>query len=137
MSARIVWLVVGIVLVVILGVVGLIVVFALSIFHLMDTTDAHVCGMAAVQRSPVAARLVGTPIVQRGFTGGNSNTTNGETTERITFTVGGPLGEAFVVSEGHRSPLESHLEVRIGRDQQSETIYSGAFDCPELHTAKP
>jgi hypothetical protein len=108
-------------------------VFILTLFHMMDRSDAHVCGMAAVQSSAAAQRLVGTPIVQKGFTGGSTSSDDGETKERITFTISGPLGEAFVVAEGHRSPLESHLEVRLGREGSSETIYSGAFDCPELH----
>jgi hypothetical protein len=133
MNQRIVWIVVIVVLVVVGTFVGLISTFVFALFGLMDRSDAHVCGLAAVQRSPIAARLVGTPIVQKGMTGGSSSTDNGEKKERMTFTVTGPLGEAFVVAEGKSSPLDSHLEVRIGRDQQSETVYSGPFDCPELH----
>src|ERR1700729_1088948 len=105
----------------------------LSMLHLMDRTDARVCGLAAVRRSPVALRLVGSPVAQRGFTRGASSSENGEMTESVRFTVTGPRGEAFVASEGHRSPLDSHLVVRIGRDQRSDVIYSGPFDCPELH----
>ncbi|HXO16641.1 MAG TPA: hypothetical protein VN909_00575 [Candidatus Dormibacteraeota bacterium] len=130
---RLIWIVV-------LVIVGLIAVLAagvtlltLSMLHLMDRTDARVCGLAAVRRSPVALRLVGSPVAQRGFTGGSSSSENGEMTESVRFTVTGPRGEAFVASEGHRSPLDSHLVVRIGRDQRSDVIYSGPFDCPELH----
>lgn len=103
------------------------------IFSVVDRTPAHVCGLAIVRRSPAAARLVGSPISQRGFTGGRSSDTNGELYERITFNVSGPRGAAFVLSEGSKSPLGSHLTVKIGRDRHSETIYSGPFDCPELH----
>ncbi len=113
--------------------VVLLAVFALG---LMDRSDARVCGLAAVRRSPAAARLVGTPIEQQGFTAGSSSSNNGELNERVTFTVKGPNGTAFVVSEGDRSPLASRLEVKIGRDQRSYIVYAGPFDCPELH-AKP
>ncbi|MGA8574452.1 MAG: cytochrome c oxidase assembly factor Coa1 family protein [Candidatus Cybelea sp.] len=103
------------------------------IFRMIDQTPAHVCGLALVQRSPAAIRLVGSPIAQHGFTGGRSRSANGEDYEHITFWVRGPLGDAFVVSEGLRSPLDSHLSVRIGRNGESELIYSGPFDCPERH----
>jgi hypothetical protein len=117
--------------VVLLLVAGLI---AVSVLRMMDRTDAHVCGLAAVRHSPFAVRLVGLPIEQRGFTGGSTSSENGELTESLRFTVGGPRGTAYVASEGRRSPLESHLIVRVGREGQSETIYSGPFDCAELHT---
>ena len=105
----------------------------LSVFSMIDRTPAHVCGLAMVRRSPAAVRLVGQPIVQKGFTGGQTSQENGELKERVTFNVSGPQGEAFVLSEGSRSPLSSQLTVTIGRDQRSETVYSGPFDCPELH----
>ena len=114
-------------------VVGFVVALVLSIFKLMDRADAHVCGLALVQRSPAAIQLVGSPIRQRGFTMGRTTSSNGDHFERLTFWVRGPLGDAFVVSEGDRSPLGSHLDVRIGRNGTGETIYSGPFDCPELH----
>jgi hypothetical protein len=109
------------------------VALVLAISHLMDRRPAHVCGLALVQRSPAAVKLIGSPIQQHGFTGGRTSFTHGDDYERLTFWVRGPLGDAFVVSEGYRSPIGSHLDVRIGRNGQGETIYSGPFDCPELH----
>lgn len=112
---------------------GFSVVLVLSIFKLIDRAAAHVCGLALVQRSPAAIKLLGSPIEQHGFTGGRTTNSNGDDFERLTFWVRGPLGDAFVVSQGDRSPIGSHLEVRIGRNGSGETIYSGPFDCPELH----
>ncbi len=132
-NPRIVWIVAIVVLVVVIAFVASIVAFALALLGMLDRSDAHVCGIAAVRSSPAAAELVGTPIEQHGFTGGSSSTENGEASERVTFTVTGPRGSAFVVAEGRRSPLASHLDVLIGRDQHSRTIYSGPFDCPDLH----
>ena len=133
MNRRVVFLIVGVATAVALFAVALVAGIVLLVFSVVDRTPAHVCGLAIVRRSPAAVRLVGTPIVQKGFTGGRSSETNGELYERITFTVSGPLGDAFVLSEGSRSPLGSRLTVRIGRDGRSDTIYSGPFDCPELH----
>jgi len=133
MNRGLVALIVGISCAVVLLIVGGIVVLVLGIFKLMDRADAHVCGLAYVQKSPDAAQMLGTPIAQKGFTGGSTSDTNGEVHERLTFTVAGPNGEAFVVSEGSRSPLGSHLTVRMGRNGDSTTIYDGPFDCPELH----
>lgn len=133
MNRRIVFVVVGVVVVVTLFAVALAAGIFLLVFAVVDRTPAHVCGLAIVRRSPAAVRLVGTPIAQKGFTGGRSSENNGELYERITFNVTGPGGDAFVLSEGSRSPLGSHLTVTIGRDQRSETIYSGPLDCPELH----
>jgi hypothetical protein len=132
-NPRVIWIVAVAVLVVIVAIVVSVVAFVFALFGSMDRADAHVCGIAAVRQSPAAAALVGTPIEQQGFTGGSSSNDNGELSQRLTFTVKGPRGTAFVVSEGHRSPLASHLDVVIGRDQRSQTIYSGPFDCPELH----
>jgi len=129
-------LIVGIVIVVVLFAVGLVVVLVFGIFKLMDRADAHVCGLAYVQRSPAARRMLGTPIVQNGFTGGRSSESNGELYERLTFNVSGPRGKAFVVSEGSRSPIGSHLRVTIGRNGEGQTVYSGPFDCPQLHERK-
>jgi hypothetical protein len=112
---------------------GFVVALVFTIFKLMDREPAHICGLSLVQRSPVAIALVGSPIVQHGFTGGRSSSSNSEDYERWTFWVRGPRGDAFVVSEGHRSPLGSHLLVRIGRSGAGQTIYSGPFDCAELH----
>jgi hypothetical protein len=109
------------------------VALVLTISHLMERRPAHVCGLALVRRSPAAVKLIGSPIQQHGFTGGRTSFSHGDDYERLTFWVRGPLGDAFVVSEGYRSPIGSHLEVRIGRNGQGETIYSGPFDCPELH----
>lgn len=109
------------------------VALVLSIFKLMDRTAAHVCGLALVQRSPAAIQLLGSPIEQRGITGGRTTRSNGEDLEHITFWVRGPRGDAFVVSEGHRSPIGSHLDVIAGRNGAGQNIYSGPFDCPELH----
>jgi len=133
MSRKLLAIVFGAVFLFIGAIVALVFALVIGIFKLMDRTDAHVCGMAYVKRSDAAAKLVGAPMEQKGFTGGSSNDTNGELSERITFTVGGPLGEAFVVSEGKRSQLESELTVRIGREGNTQTVYSGPFDCPELH----
>jgi hypothetical protein len=135
LNRRVIWIVAIVVLATMLAVVGLATSLFFAIFRAMDGAGAHVCGMAIVRRSDAAARLVGTPIEQQGLTGGSTSTNNAELTERITFTVKGPLGEAFVVSQGRRSQLDSHLDVRIGRNGQSQTIYSGPFDCPELHRA--
>ena len=131
-NMRVVWIVTFVLLVVVVGCVAAGTTLVLSLLHVMDRSDAHVCGLAAVRRSPRAAAMVGTPIAQSGLTGGSSSSQNGELNERITFTVRGPRGEAFVVAEGHRSPIDSHLEVRMGRDQRSVTVYSGPFSCPEL-----
>lgn len=130
---RLVVLAVLIVVVIVALAIGFVVAVTLSIFRLVDRTPAHVCGLAIVQRSPAALKLLGSPIEQHGFTGGRSSSTNGEDDERITFWVRGPLGDAFVLSEGKRSPLGSHLSVRIGRGGKSVQIYSGPFDCPGLH----
>jgi cytochrome oxidase complex assembly protein 1 len=111
----------------------LVVALVLTIFNLMDRRPAHVCGLALVKRSPAAVKLIGSPIEQHGITGGRTSFANGDDYERLTFWVRGPLGDAFVVSEGDRSPIGSHLDVRIGRNGEGETIYSGPFDCPELH----
>jgi hypothetical protein len=128
---------VGMVVLIVVLVTVLIIAFAgtlvLTIFKVMDRTAAHVCGLALVQRSPAAIRLLGSPIEQHGLTGGRTTNSNGDDLEHITFWVRGPLGDAFVVSEGDRSPIGSHLGVRIGRNGAGETIYSGPFDCPELH----
>jgi hypothetical protein len=133
---RVVWIVAAVVLAVLVvtgAFVVLVAAFGLTLFRVLDRTPAHVCGLAAVRRSPAAVRLIGSPIAQQGLTGGSSSSANGELEERITFTVKGPRGTAFVVSEGHRSPLASHLDVRFGREQHGQTAYSGPFDCPELH----
>jgi hypothetical protein len=114
-------------------IVAFVVVLLVSIFKIVDRQPAHICGLAIVQRSPAAIALLGSPIEQHGITGGRSRSTNGENYERLTFWVRGPKGEAFVLSEGYRSPIGSHLNVRIGRNGQGQTIYSGALDCPELH----
>jgi hypothetical protein len=132
-TPRLVWIVLPLALLGALAIVAVVALGSFSVLRMMDRTDAHICGLAFVRRSSSAARLVGRPIEQHGFTGGSSSSENGELNQRMTFTVTGPRGSAFVVSEGRRSPLASHLVVRIGRDQRGETIYSGPFDCPELH----
>jgi len=116
-----------------IAIAGFAVALVFTIFRLLDRQPAHVCGLALVQRSPAAIALLGSPIEQHGMTGGRSSSSNGEGYERWTFWVRGPRGDAFVVSEGRRSPLGSHLEVRIGRNGSGQTIYSGPLDCPELH----
>ncbi len=136
MDRRVIWIIAIVALIVVGTIAGFAAMLLSVVFRMMDSSDAHVCGLAAVKSSPAAARLVGTPIEQKGLTGGSSSTDNGELTERITFNVRGPLGEAFVVSEGFRSPLKSHLTVQIGRDQHGETVYDGPFDCPQLHEAR-
>jgi hypothetical protein len=133
---RLIWIAVAIVAALVIVLLLVAWLIAASVLRMMDRTDAHVCGLAAVRHSPIAVRLVGLPIEQRGFTGGSTSSENGELTENLRFTVGGPRGTAYVASEGRRSPLESHLIVRIGREGRSETIYSGPFDCAELH-ARP
>src|ERR1700729_1439108 len=130
---RLIWIVVLVATAFATVLVAGVALLTLSMLHLMDRTDAHVCGLAAVRRSPAALRLVGSPVAQRGFTGGSSASENGALTESVRFTVTGPRGDAYVASEGRRSPLESHLLVRVGREGRSDVIYSGPFDCPELH----
>lgn len=132
-TRRLVALAVAIVFVIVALAVAFVVAVTLFIFRVVDQAPAHVCGLALVQRSPAAIKLIGSPIEQHGLTGGRSSSTNGEDDARMTFWVRGPLGDAFVVSEGHRSPLGSHLNVRLGRNGKSVPIYSGPFDCPELH----
>lgn len=130
---RIPWILAGIgglfVLLVAVGVVA----GVLGVFRLMDDTQAHVCGMAIASRSPAAIALVGTPMTQNGFTSGRSNLDNGTLVQDVSFRVRGPLAEASVRAVGTRSDFESHLEVTIGRNGTSQTLYSGPFDCPELH----
>jgi len=130
---RLIWILVAVGVAVILAAVTMVVVMALTLLHVMDRADAHVCGLAAVRRSPAAARMLGTPIEQQGLTAGSTSTDNGEDTERITFTVKGPRGTAFVLAQGFRSPLTSHLVVTIGRNQRSTVVYTGPLDCAELH----
>ena len=130
---RLIWILVAVGVAVILAAVTMVVVTALTLLHVMDRADAHVCGLAAVRRSPAAARMLGTPIEQQGVTAGSTSTDNGEDTERITFTVKGPRGTAFVLAQGFRSPLTSHLVVTIGRNQRSTVVYTGPLDCAELH----
>ena len=130
---RLVVLIVAVVLGILIVVLAMSVVIALSVFRLLDRTDAHVCGLAIVQRSAIAADLIGTPIVQHGITGGRTSASNGDNYQRLTFWVRGPKGDAYVISEGDESPLGSRLTVRIGRNGQGSTIYSGPLDCRELH----
>jgi hypothetical protein len=130
---RLIWILVAVGVAVILAAVTMVVVMALTLLHVMDRADAHVCGLAAVRRNPAAARMLGTPIEQQGLTAGSTSTDNGEDTERITFTVKGPRGTAFVLAQGFRSPLTSHLVVTIGRNQRSAVVYTGPLDCAELH----
>ena len=124
-------LIAGILLIV--GLVGGVVLMAFSLLGVMDHTDAHVCGLAAVRHSPLAVRMLGRPIVQLGITGGSTSRANGELTEDVRFTVRGPLGTAYVIARGKRSPAESRLDVLLGRNGSSVTIYSGPFDCRALH----
>jgi Cytochrome oxidase complex assembly protein 1 len=104
-----------------------------GIMRVVDNTDAHRCALAIVQHDPAAIRMLGSPIAQKGFTGGSTNSENGKETTDLTFTVSGPLGDATVEAKGTKSQLESQFEVLLGRDQQSQTIYSGPLDCPALH----
>ncbi|MBV8117521.1 MAG: hypothetical protein JOZ01_06060 [Candidatus Eremiobacteraeota bacterium] len=136
-NVRVIWIVAVGTAIIIVAFVAAVVALVFAFLGMMGRTDAHVCGLAAVRRSPAAVALVGTPIVQQGFTAGSTSSSNGELSERMTFTVKGPSGTAFVVAEGRRSPLASQLNVVIGRDQHSQTVYSGPFDCPELHRLKP
>jgi hypothetical protein len=136
-NARIIWIVVFAGVALVVAIIVAIVLMVLGIFKLVDNTESHRCGLAIVQHDPSAIRMLGEPIQQKGFTGGNTSTTNGKTTQDLTFTVTGPLGEATVEANGVKSPLESHLEVRLGRNQQSQTIYSGPLDCPALHEGSP
>ena len=138
-DARLIWIAAAAVLLV-LALVGVIVGVALTlattVFHTMDRTEAHVCALAAVRRSPAAIALVGTPMTQRGATGGSWSSKNGVLRERATFRVSGPHGSVLVRSEGVRSPLVSHLDVRAGNNGSGLPIYSGPFDCPELHAGR-
>jgi len=132
------WVVIAILVVVLLigGLVAGGVALFGSILHMMDRADSHVCGLAFVQKSPAAIAMRGTPIVQHGLTRGSTSTDNGDTSERLTFTVQGPKGQAFVVAAGNRSPLTSHLLVQIGRNGTGTTVYDGPFDCPALHAKR-
>lgn len=132
-NARIIWIVVFAAVALVIAIFTAIVLLVLGIFKLVDNTDTHRCGLALVQQDPAAIRMLGEPIEQKGFTSGKTDTTNGKTTDHLTFTVAGPLGQATVEADGVKSDLESRLEVRMGRDQQSQTIYSGPLDCPALH----
>ena len=132
-NARFIWIVVFISVAIVVAIFGAIALMVLGIFKLVDNSDSHRCGLAIVQHDPAAIRMLGEPIQQKGFTGGSTSTSNGKTTEDLTFTVAGPLGEAAVEAHGVRSQFESHLDVRLGRNGQSETVYSGPFDCPALH----
>ncbi|HZY99778.1 MAG TPA: cytochrome c oxidase assembly factor Coa1 family protein [Candidatus Baltobacteraceae bacterium] len=136
MNRGVIALIAGIVCLVVLLLVAGAAALVFAVFGMMDRAPAHVCGLAIVQRSPAAMRLVGTPIAQKGFTGGSTSENNGESYQRLTFNVTGPRGDAFVLAEGTRSPLASHLRVTIGRNQHSEAIYSGPLDCPELHESQ-
>jgi hypothetical protein len=133
MNARLIWIVVGVVLVMIAAVIGVVALSVMLLFKALDRSDAHVCGLAAVTRSQEVAALLGSPIRQTSWTMGSSNTDNGALAERITFTVTGPQGDGSVVSDGKRSQGESHLLVTVGKGDQTVTAYDGAFDCPELH----
>jgi hypothetical protein len=132
-NARFIWIAVFVSVAIVILLFAGIAAFVLGIFKLVDKTDGHRCGLAIVQHDPAAIRMLGSPIEQKGFTGGSSSTENGTLTEDLTFTVAGPLGQATVEAKGMRSQLDSHLEVRFGRNQQSQTIYSGPFDCLALH----
>jgi Cytochrome oxidase complex assembly protein 1 len=132
-NARIIWIVVFAAVAIVVAIIAAVIFMVLGIFKLVDNAGAHRCGLAIVQHDPAAIRMLGEPIQQKGFTGGSTNTTNGKTTEDLTFTVAGPLGEATVEAIGVKSQLESRLDVRMGRNGQSTTIYSGPFDCPALH----
>ena len=115
------------------AIVGGVVSLVLFIFSLMARSDAHTCGLAYARQSTLAQKLVGTPMDTKGFVMGSTRSENGESNENITFTIAGPLGEARVKSEGHRSDFESHLTVWVGRDGDGSIVYEGKFDCPELH----
>jgi hypothetical protein len=132
-TSRLIWIVIFVVV----GFVALLCAGGVALFFgimkAIDNTDAHRCALAIVQHDPAAIRMLGNPIVQKGFTGGSTSTDNGKETDDLTFTVSGPLGEATVEAKGTKSQLESHFEVLLGRNQQSQTIYSGPFDCPALH----
>jgi Cytochrome oxidase complex assembly protein 1 len=130
---RLIWILVALGLAVVLFAVAIVVVTAFAVLHVMDRVEAHVCGLAAVRRSPAAARMLGTPIEQQGPTAGSTSRDNGEENQRITFTVKGPRGAAFVLARGYRSPLASHLVVTIGRSGRSTIVYTGPLDCAELH----
>ncbi len=132
------WIVIGgLVLTVLVTalVVGGVALF-MGILGMLDRSDAHVCGMAAVKRSAAAIELVGSPMEQTGFSGGSTSYENGTLQERISFDVKGPRGQASVLARGVRSPLTSHLRVQVGRDGSNATVYDGKFDCAELHAPK-
>jgi hypothetical protein len=136
-TTRFIWIAVFASIAIVLLLLAAAGVGVLGLLKLVDNTDSHRCALAIVQHDPDAIKMLGSPIEQKGFTGGSTATNNGALTEKITFTVAGPLGEAAVEANGERSQLDSHLTVRFGRDQQSQTIYSGPFDCPALHEKAP
>lgn len=132
MNARVLWIIVGVVIAMMLAGIAVVALAFFALIKWVDSADAHVCGLAEVKRSQQAAALLGTPIEQKGLTGGSTHDDNGVLNEDITFTVAGPKGEASVESKGTRSPTESHLVVTLSNTDQTITIYDGKFDCPEL-----
>ncbi|MBV8373198.1 MAG: hypothetical protein JOY69_08040, partial [Candidatus Eremiobacteraeota bacterium] len=91
-NVRVIWIVAVGTAIIIVAFVAAVVALVFAFLGMMGRTDAHVCGLAAVRHSPAAAALVGTPIVQQGFTAGSTSSSNGELRERMTFTVKGPSG---------------------------------------------
>ena len=77
--------------------------------NIMDRTDAHVCGIAAVRSSPVATALVGMPVEQQGFTGGSTSSQNGELTSGLRLPSKARADLPTVVSDGHCSRIASRL----------------------------
>ncbi|HVN69660.1 MAG TPA: cytochrome c oxidase assembly factor Coa1 family protein [Candidatus Binatia bacterium] len=128
-----IWIAIAASFLLIAGLVGSVVLMAFSLLGVMDHTDAHACALSAVRHSVLAVRMLGRPITQQGFTSGSTSRANGELTEDVRFTVRGPLGTAYVIARGKRSPIESRLDVLLGSNGSSVTIYSGPFDCRALH----
>jgi hypothetical protein len=109
----------------------------ISVFNQVRRTPLHICAIAMVERSPLAAHITGTPQQERGL-GSFSNTySGGVATARETFTLGGPKADITVRAEGRQSTAGSHLTVRIASNGSTHAIYSGPLDCPELHAPSP
>ena len=135
-TRRLLMLVIGIAVFVVLLLVLAAGSIVIGVLKVVDNSTAHRCGLAYVQRSPAAIRMLGSPIEQRGITSGSSSTENGATHSELTFKVGGPLGEATVDAKSSSSDFQSRLTVLLGRNGESTTIYDGRADCPELHQSK-
>ena len=135
MPRWVVWLVVAIVvfLVLCIGFVFAIVFFVLGI---MRHSPGHVCASYYVRQSVVAQRFAGLPLADAGFPSGSSDYNGNTLTYAESFQLRGPRGTIAVDAQGVRSPFASHLDVRMTVPAGAAMVYSGAFDCPPLHSQR-